>query len=121
MALLLGIAASFFVARWARRRQMATGQPFHTVRASAALVIGLPILALVATGFPVTFEFPKLGTFNLTGGAQVKPEFLALFLALSFYTASFIAETVRAGVLGSARARPKRLMPLVFVRGRRCV
>ncbi|MBB5701405.1 general L-amino acid transport system permease protein [Ochrobactrum daejeonense] len=125
VALLLGIAASFFVARWARRRQMATGQPFHTVRASAALVIGLPILALVATGFPVTFEFPKLGTFNLTGGAQVKPEFLALFLALSFYTASFIAETVRAGVLGVSKGqteaayavglRPGQTMRLIIV------
>jgi general L-amino acid transport system permease protein len=49
---------------------------------------------------PVSFDFPKLGSFNLTGGAQVKPEFLALYLALSFYTASFIAETVRGGIKG---------------------
>ena len=100
VALLLGIVTSFFVARWAKRRQMTTGQPFHTLRVCAALIIGLPILALIVTGFPITFDLPKLGTFNLTGGAQVKPEFLALLLALSFYTASFIAETVRAGVLG---------------------
>ncbi|EEX61430.1 LOW QUALITY PROTEIN: polar amino acid ABC transporter, partial [Brucella abortus bv. 6 str. 870] len=70
-----------------------------------ALIIGLPILALIATGFPVSFDVPKLGTFNLTGGAQIKPEFLALFLALSFYTASFIAETVRAGVLGVSKGQ----------------
>jgi len=100
VALVLGIVASFVVARWARRRQMATGQPFHTIRAAIALIIGLPLLAFIATGFPVSFDVPKLGTFNLTGGAQIKPEFLALFLALSFYTASFIAETVRAGILG---------------------
>jgi general L-amino acid transport system permease protein len=100
VALVLGIVASFVVARWARRRQMATGQPFHTIRATIALIIGLPLLAFIATGFPVSFDVPKLGTFNLTGGAQIKPEFLALFLALSFYTASFIAETVRAGILG---------------------
>ncbi|MFD1792769.1 amino acid ABC transporter permease [Ochrobactrum teleogrylli] len=99
-ALALGIVGSFVVARWAKRRQMATGQPFHTIRVAIALIIGLPLLAFIATGFPVSFDVPKLGTFNLTGGAQVKPEFLALFLALSFYTASFIAETVRAGILG---------------------
>ncbi|MFK3664867.1 amino acid ABC transporter permease [Ochrobactrum soli] len=99
-ALALGIVGSFVVARWAKRRQMATGQPFHTIRVAIALIIGLPLLAFIAAGFPVSFDVPKLGTFNLTGGAQVKPEFLALFLALSFYTASFIAETVRAGILG---------------------
>ena len=125
VALLLGIAASFVIGRWGRRRQMATGQIFHTVRVSVALIIGLPLLALVATGFPVSFDFPKLGTFNLTGGAQVKPEFLALYLALSFYTASFIAETVRAGVLGVNKGqteaayavglRPGQTMRLIIV------
>lgn len=125
VALLLGIVGSIFVARWAKRRQMATGQPFHTARVSAALIVGLPLLALIATGFPVSFDFPKLGTFNLTGGAQVKPEFLALYLALSFYTASFIAETVRGGVLGVSKGqteasyalglRPGTTMRLVVV------
>ncbi|MBC2884862.1 amino acid ABC transporter permease [Ochrobactrum sp. CM-21-5] len=125
VALLLGVAASFVIGRWGRRRQMATGQIFHTVRVSVALIIGLPLLALVATGFPVSFDFPKLGTFNLTGGAQVKPEFLALYLALSFYTASFIAETVRAGVLGVNKGqteaayavglRPGQTMRLIIV------
>jgi general L-amino acid transport system permease protein len=51
-------------------------------------------------GFPLTLEFPTASTFNLVGGFQVKPEFLALYLALSFYTAAFIAEIVRAGILG---------------------
>ncbi|MBV2142758.1 amino acid ABC transporter permease [Falsochrobactrum sp. TDYN1] len=105
VALLLGMAAAFMIARWARRRRMATGQPFHTVQVTIALIVGLPLLALIATGFPVSFDFPTLGTFNLTGGSQVKPEFLALFLALSFYTAAFIAETVRAGVLGVSKGQ----------------
>lgn len=105
VAFLVGIVASFFVARWAKRRQMRTGQPFRTVLASLGLIIGLPLLAFIATGFPVSFDLPKLGTFNLSGGAQVKPEFLALFLALSFYTASFIAETVRGGILGVSKGQ----------------
>ncbi len=105
VAFLVGIVASFFLARWAKRRQMRTGQPFRTVLASLGLIIGLPLLAFIATGFPVSFDLPKLGTFNLSGGAQVKPEFLALFLALSFYTASFIAETVRGGILGVSKGQ----------------
>lgn len=125
VALLVGLVVSFIVARWAKHRQMATGKPFHTLRASAALIIGLPLLALIVTGFPVSFEYPTLGTFNLTGGSQVKPEFLALLLALSFYTASFIAETVRAGVLGVNKGqteaayavglRPGQTMRLIIV------
>ncbi|PRD45943.1 amino acid ABC transporter permease [Phyllobacterium phragmitis] len=100
IALIVGLVLSFLVARWARKRQMATGQIFPVYRTAAALILGLPLLAFVVTGFPLSFDLPKLGTFNLSGGAQVKPEFLALYLALSFYTAAFIAETVRAGILG---------------------
>lgn len=100
LAFLLGIAMSVFVARAARQRQMATGATFPVFWTSLALIIGLPLLALVATGFPLSFDFPKKSTFNLTGGLQIKPEFLALYLALSFYTAAFIAEIVRAGIRG---------------------
>lgn len=105
IAFIVGLVLSFFVGRWARRRQMATGQIFPVYRTAAALILGLPLLAAILTGFPISFDYPKLGTFNLSGGAQVKPEFLALFLALSFYTAAFIAEIVRAGILGVSRGQ----------------
>ena len=100
VALLLGIAMSWFVARQARQRQMATGATFPVFWTSLALIVGLPLLALVATGFPLSFDLPQKSTFNLTGGLQIKPEFLSLYLALSFYTAAFIAEIVRAGIRG---------------------
>jgi general L-amino acid transport system permease protein len=100
VALLLGIAMSWFVARQARQRQMATGATFPVFWTSLALIVGLPLLALVVTGFPVSFDLPQKSTFNLTGGLQIKPEFLSLYLALSFYTAAFIAEIVRAGIRG---------------------
>ena len=70
-----------------RPRQMATGQQFPVFLTSLALIIGLPAAGLVLAGFPLTLDFPQKGTFNLTGGSNVKPEFLSLFLALSFYTA----------------------------------
>ncbi len=100
VAILLAIGLIWFVARRARIRQMATGERFPVLWTSLALLFGLPLLAFVVTGFPLTFEFPQQSTFNLVGGTQVKPEFIALYLALSFYTASFIAEIVRAGILG---------------------
>ncbi|MCA0279622.1 MAG: amino acid ABC transporter permease [Proteobacteria bacterium] len=105
VAFLLGVAMSIFVARAAKQRQMATGQTFPVLWTSIALIVGLPLLALVATGFPASFNFPQKSTFNLTGGMQIKPEFLSLYLALSFYTAAFIAEIVRAGIRGVNRGQ----------------
>jgi len=102
---LAGIVLAFLVARWARRRQMATGRRFPVLWASAMLIAGLPLALFALTGFPLSFDIPKASTFNLTGGLQVKPEFLSLYLALSFYTAAFIAEIVRAGILGVARGQ----------------
>lgn len=100
VALLLGIAMAWFVARKARQRQMATGQQFPVFWTATALIIGLPLLAYALSGFPLSFDYPKQSTFNLTGGFQVRPEFLSLYLALSCYTAAFIAEIVRAGIRG---------------------
>ena len=58
-----------------------------------------PVVALVATGFPITLERPELRGFNFVGGIRLLPEFVALLLALTIYTAAFIAEIVRAGIL----------------------
>jgi general L-amino acid transport system permease protein len=105
VALLLGIAMAWFVARKARQRQMATGQQFPVFWTSTALIIGLPLLAYALSGFPLSFDYPKQSTFNLTGGFQVRPEFLSLYLALSCYTAAFIAEIVRAGIRGVSKGQ----------------
>ncbi|MEM7426704.1 MAG: amino acid ABC transporter permease [Pseudomonadota bacterium] len=99
IGLLIGLVAAPMVARWARKRQEATGEQFPIFWSSVGLIIGLPILGYLLSGLPVSVEFSTKGTFNLSGGLQVIPEFVALVLALSFYTASFIAEIVRAGIL----------------------
>jgi general L-amino acid transport system permease protein len=122
---LLAIAMSWFVARGARARQMASGQQFPVLWTTLGLLIGLPLLAFAASGFPLSFEFPTQSTFNLIGGFQIKPEFISLYLALSFYTASFIAEIVRAGILGVSKGqseasaalglRPRATLRLVIV------
>ena len=84
---------------------MATGQRFPVFWTCLALIVGFPLLGFALAGFPLTLEFPKAGTFNLTGGLNLRPEFLSLYLALSFYTAAFIAEIVRAGILGVSKGQ----------------
>lgn len=99
LATAVAIAAAVGIARWARRRREATGQPFHTALVVLGLVVGLPLVALFLTGWPISFAHPEMGRFKLQGGMVMLPELVALVLALSIYTAAFIAETVRAGVL----------------------
>ncbi len=97
-ALVIAIIAVIFMVRWAHKRQEATGQQFHTFYAAIAILVGLPLLALTVTGFPLSWEIPALKGFNFKGGTVIIPEFVALWLSLSIYTASFIAEIVRAGI-----------------------
>jgi general L-amino acid transport system permease protein len=105
VAFLLALAMAWFVARKARQRQLATGQQFPVFWTSVGLIVGLPVLAFLFSGMPLSFDFPKQSTFNLTGGFWIKPEFLSLLLALSFYTAAFIAEIVRAGIRGVSKGQ----------------
>lgn len=105
LALFAGIAITWFLARRAYQRQMATGQRTPLWPKALALIVGLPVAAFFVTGMPLTWDVPELGTFNLRGGLDIKPEFLSLYLALSVYTASFIAEIVRAGILGVSKGQ----------------
>ena len=98
LALLVGIAGAVIVQRWSHRRQELTGQQFPALWTGVALIVGLPVLAGLAFGFHFSWSFPELKGFNFQGGMSVLPEFVALLLALSIYTAAFIAEIVRAGV-----------------------
>lgn len=105
IALVIGIALAFGFSRWAKSKQMATGKQYPTISVGLALIVGLPVLTFLALGAPLSFDSPVLGKFNLNGGMVVGPEFLSLYLALSFYTASFIAEIVRAGIRGVAKGQ----------------
>ncbi|HOW74481.1 MAG TPA: amino acid ABC transporter permease [Candidatus Competibacteraceae bacterium] len=84
--------------RWARRRQMATGQPFPILSTALALLIGLPLITFWLAGSPLHWQVPELRGFNFQGGLVIIPEMASLLLALSIYTAAFIAEIVRAGI-----------------------
>lgn len=105
LAFLIGIVGAIAVYLWARRRQLATGQQFPVLWTSLGLIVGLPFVAYLLAGMPLTFDYPELKGFNFQGGMVVQPEFMALLVGLSMYTASFIAEIVRAGILGVSKGQ----------------
>jgi general L-amino acid transport system permease protein len=94
----LGIVVTIIVARWAKRRQDLTGRQFPVFWTGFGLIVGLPVLKGLIGGFHVSWSLAELKGFNFVGGMDILPEFIALLLALSIYTAAFIAENVRGGI-----------------------
>ena len=83
---------------WAKWRRDRTGRQAPVVLVSLALIVALPLAVFVAMGAPLEFQYPEKGRFNIRGGIEILPEFMALLFGLSIYTAAFIAEVVRAGI-----------------------
>ena len=98
ISLLLGIIASYFVKKYYKKKHELTGIHTSTWPFSIALILGLPIIIFLILGSPLQFDIAVLGKFNLRGGMNVVPEFLALTFALSVYTATYIAEAIRSGI-----------------------
>jgi general L-amino acid transport system permease protein len=98
IAFVLAIAAVIYLVRWSRKRHDDTGQEFPILKVSIALLILAPTLVYFVAGQPITAEYPVLKGFNFNGGITIIPELLALLFALSIYTATYIAEAVRAGI-----------------------
>jgi general L-amino acid transport system permease protein len=98
-AVAVGAACAVLYARWAARRQAATGERPPVLPAVLALLLIPPLLAYAAAGAPTALSMPELTGFNFTGGMSLTPEFTALTAGLVVYTAAFIAEIVRAGVM----------------------
>ncbi|WP_068827972.1 amino acid ABC transporter permease [Pseudomonas sp. BMS12] len=98
IAVVVALAAIFYLARWASHRFEATGRTFPTLISSLILIVALPALAILLFGQPFTWDMPELKGFNFRGGWVMIPELMALTLALTIYTAAFIAENVRSGI-----------------------
>lgn len=118
-ALFAGVAAAFIFRAWARQRQRRTGQILPVGRISAALILGLPVLAWAVLGAPTQMQIPVLAGFDFEGGKILSPEFMALLIGLSTYTAAFIAEVVRAGILAVDRGQGEAAMALGLTPGQR--
>jgi general L-amino acid transport system permease protein len=98
-AIVAAIAMAIGFRLWARRRQDRTGARAPTALVAATLILGLPAIVTAVAGAPTTFNVARLSGFNLRGGLPVIPEMAALVFGLVTFTAAFIAEIVRAGVL----------------------
>ena len=125
LAALIAIGVAIAVSKWSKRRQLLTGQTFPAFWAGLGLIVGLPLLVAALLRFPMSFDMPVKGPFNFSGGMVLSPEFLALLLGLSVYTAAFIAEIVRAGVLAVSKGQkeaaaaiglpPSKVLQLVVI------
>ena len=99
VALLAAITAVVAFVIWERKHQDKTGIKYPSFTISTAIIIGLPLLTYFISGSPLSWEIPAIKGFNFKGGSSIKPEYIALTFALAYYTACFIAEIVRAGIL----------------------
>ncbi len=105
IAFVLALISSFLLRRWAKKRQDETGKQFPVATSSLGLIIVLPLLLFFILGSPLSFDYPALKGFNFKGGMVIRPEFIAMFLALTIYTAAFISETVRSGILSVTKGQ----------------
>jgi general L-amino acid transport system permease protein len=125
VALAAGIVGAGMLRAWARRRQERSGEELRVIWWAIGLIFGLPLVVFALAGFPLSFTAPEIGRFNVRGGLEILPELAAIVIALTIYTAAFIAEVVRAGLLsvsaGQTEAaaalglRPGRTLRLVVV------
>ena len=105
IAIILSLAAAFYFIRWSQKDFEKTGRqrPVYTIALGIAVLI--PTIVYLNLGSPISFNVPERGRFNLIGGFNVTPELFALWIALSTYTAAFISEIVRAGILSVSKGQ----------------
>ncbi len=104
-ALFVAIVASVVLVRWARKRQEKSGKTFPSAWATFCLIIGTPLIVYFLAGQPVNWDLPVRTRFNFSGGFNITPELIALWFALSTYTAAFISEIVRSGIQSVSRGQ----------------
>ncbi len=113
-----GIVFAFFFWRWAKKVQDATGKIYPVFWISVLAILVVPLLAYFLLGSPINWDQPELKGFNYKGGMVIRPEFIALWLALSFYTAAFIGEIVRSGILAVSHGQTEASLALGIPRSR---
>lgn len=121
ISIIVAIIGVVMMNRWATKRQEQTGEQFPTLMVGLGVIIGLPALVFIIMGMPLAFEDMSATRFRFSGAVQVIPELVALAIALSMYTAAFIAEIVRSGIEAVSHgqteaARALGLRPAVTLR-----
>jgi len=125
VAFILSLLGIYLFGKWAKARQEKTGQILPTFWIKLAIFLVPSLIVFFVMGQPISLDYPALKGFNFKGGFHLRNSLIALWIALSLYTAAFIAEAVRAGIMainkGQSEAaealglRPKRVMNLVVL------
>ena len=121
----IAIIFSILFYKYCKKKQDLTGAQYPVFWINLSVIISLPLFAFFISGMPVSLEIPALKGFNFRGGMHMSPELAALTFALGIYTAAFIAEIVRAGILAvdkgqreaaeSIGLKPSKVMNLVIL------
>jgi general L-amino acid transport system permease protein len=101
----LAIVATYFIKKFFQRKQEKTGKQYPVFLINSAIVIFTPIIFYYIAGMPIELDSPVLKGFNFKGGMVVRPEFLGMLFGLSIYTAAFISETVRSGIISVSKGQ----------------
>ena len=102
---IIPIILSIFIKKNLKRKQEQTGKQYPIFLINSALIIFTPIIFYYIMGMPIEFEIPVLKGFNFKGGMVIRPEFIGMLLGLSIYTAAFISETVRSGIISVSKGQ----------------
>ena len=102
---IVALFASFFIKKYLQKKQEQTGKQYPIFLINSALIIFTPIIFYYIMGMPLEFDSPVLKGFNFKGGMVVRPEFLGMLFGLSIYTAAFISETVRSGIISVSKGQ----------------
>ena len=101
----LAIVFTFFLKKSLKKKQEVSGKQYPIFLINSAIIIFTPIFVYYIMGRPLDFELPVLKGFNFKGGMVIKPEFIGMLLGLSIYTAAFISETVRSGIISVSKGQ----------------
>ncbi len=112
LAVLAALVIIYLLKRWSVRRQEKTGRQFPMFWAGLGIFVGLPFLVWLTSGAPTQMNIPELKGFNFSGGKNISPEFSALLFGLVLYTASFIAQIVRAGIQSISHGQTEAAMSI---------
>ena len=121
-SIVVAIILIFFVLKYARKQRDEFGKQLPTFFISIGLLLGLPLITFLIGGVSLSFQIPQLEQLSKTvyvyrGGVSIIPELISLALALSMYTATFIAENVRAGILGVNKGQKEAAASIGLTKG----
>ena len=95
----------YFYKKYLKRKQEQSGKQYPIFLINSAIIIFTPIIFYYIMGMPLEFDSPVLKGFNFKGGMVIRPEFLGMLFGFSIYTAAFISETVRSGIISVSKGQ----------------